>query len=73
MLTDRRIRAAKPLKRPYKLFDARGLYLYVTLQGSRLWRLKYRWAGREKTLSFGPYPEITLADARERHQLVGGG
>jgi integrase len=66
MLTDRRIRAAKPLGRAYKLFDARGLYLYVTPQGSRLWRLKYRWAGREKTLSFGPYPDITLADARER-------
>jgi integrase len=66
MLSDRRIRAAKPLGRPYKLFDARGLYLYVSPQGSRLWRLKYRWAGREKTLSFGPYPEITLADARDR-------
>ena len=66
MLTDRRIRAAKPLGRPYKLFDARGLYLYVTPQGSRLWRLKYRWAGREKTLSFGRFPEVGLADARER-------
>jgi integrase len=66
MLTDRRIRAATPLGRPHKLFDTRGLYLYVTPQGSRLWRLKYRWAGREKTLSFGPYPDITLADARER-------
>ncbi|HEX4571173.1 MAG TPA: Arm DNA-binding domain-containing protein, partial [Dongiaceae bacterium] len=47
MLTDRQIRAAKPLGRPYKLSDDRGLYLYVTPRGSRLWRLKYRWNGHE--------------------------
>jgi integrase len=70
MLTDRQIRAAKPLGRPYKLADGHGLYLYVTPKGSRLWRLKYRLAGVEKVLSFGPYPEVGLADARERQALA---
>ena len=65
MLTDRQIRAAKPLGRPYKLSDAHGLYLYVTPKGSKLWRMKYRVAGVEKVLSFGPYSEVSLAAARD--------
>jgi integrase len=70
MLTDRQIRAAKPAKRAYKLADAHGLYLYVTPKGSRLWRLKYRLAGVEKVLSFGPYPEVSLAAARDLQALA---
>lgn len=49
-----------------KHFDGNGLYLEVTASGSRLWRLKYRFAGIEKRLSFGKYPEVALAEARER-------
>jgi len=64
MLTDREIRAAKPAARPYRLYDREGLYLQVSTTGSRLWRLKYRVAGREKVLALGPYPEVKLAEAR---------
>lgn len=56
-------------RRPYKLSDGGGLYLLVQPSGSRLWRLKYRFDGKEKLLSFGKYPEVTLAIAREkRHE-----
>ncbi len=52
--------------KPGKHFDGKGLYLEVTLGGSRLWRLKYRYAGKEKRLAFGKHPEVSLAEARER-------
>ncbi|MCE7798208.1 integrase arm-type DNA-binding domain-containing protein [Sphingobium sufflavum] len=65
MLTDIRCRSAKPKDKPYKLADAHGLYLYVTTSGFRSWRLKYRFDGKEHRLTFGPYPDISLADARE--------
>ncbi len=64
-LTDIALRNAKPKEQPYKLFDGGGLFLYVTPSGSRLWRLAYRFAGKTKQLSFGPYPTISLADARQ--------
>lgn len=63
-LTDIAIRNAKPKEHAYKLFDGGGLFLFVTPTGSRLWRLAYRFAGKAKQLSFGPYPTISLADAR---------
>ncbi|PND71736.1 Arm DNA-binding domain-containing protein, partial [Escherichia coli] len=66
MLTDKACRQAKGVEKPYKLSDARGLYLYVTPTGFRSWRWKYRFAGKEKRLTFGPYPDITLAKAREQ-------
>lgn len=66
MLTDKACRQAKGAEKPYKLSDARGLYLYVTPTGFRSWRWKYRFAGKEKRLTFGPYPDITLAEAREQ-------
>lgn len=66
-LTDVAIRAAKPKDRPSKLSDSGGLYLLVN-SGSRLWRLKYRLAGREKVLAIGAYPSITLAAARQRRE-----
>jgi hypothetical protein len=59
-LTESAIRAAKPAERAQKLFDGGGLYLFVTPDGARLWRLKYRYAGREKLLALGPYPEVLL-------------
>jgi hypothetical protein len=51
MLTDAKIRAAKPSEKPYKLFDAGGLYLEVSPRGGRWWRLKFRFEGREKRVS----------------------
>jgi integrase len=65
-LTDVTARQAKPREKPYKLFDGLGLYLEVTPQGSKHWRLKYRFDGKEKRISFGPYPEVRLADARDK-------
>ncbi len=53
LLSDTRIRAAKPTERPYKLFDERGLYLLVTPSGNRLWRLRYRMGALEKLLALG--------------------
>lgn len=67
MLIDRDVQRAKPRPAAYRLTDARGLYLYVTPSGGRLWRYKYRFEGREKLMSFGPYPDVPLVVARERH------
>ncbi len=65
-LTDVGVRNAKPRERIYKLGDERGLYLQVEPRGSKLWRLKYRFAEKEKKLALGVYPDVTLAQARER-------
>ena len=65
-LTDIAIRHAKLAEKQYKLADGAGLYLLVTPAGGKLWRLKYRLAGKEKLLAFGAYPEVSLADARKR-------
>lgn len=64
MLTDTAIRKAKVAGKPLKLFDGGGLFILVAPTGGKLWRLKYRFAGREKLLSLGSYPEVSLADAR---------
>lgn len=66
MLTDVQCRKAAPRDRRYKLADSRGLYLEVLPSGSKSWRWKYRFAGKENRLSFGHYPEVTLAEARDR-------
>ena len=63
-LTETTIRTAKPADKPRKLFDGGGLYLLVSPNRGKYWRLKYRFGGTEKTLSFGVYPSVTLADAR---------
>lgn len=66
-LTEMQVRNAKPKEKPYKLFDGGGLYLDVAPSGSRIWRLKFRQPnGKENRLTFGPYPEITLQEAREK-------
>ncbi len=65
MLTDVQIRKAKPAEKSYRLTDSGGLHLYVTPAGGKLWRMRYEFAGKEKLLSFGPYPAISLSDARE--------
>lgn len=64
-LTDLSIRGARPRDRDYKLGDQNGLYLLVRRNGSRLWRLKYRFERREKLLALGKYPEISLKEARD--------
>ena len=63
-LNDRQIKNAKPKDKPYKLTDGNGLYLYITPAGGKLWRLKYRIDDKEKNLSIGKYPDISLAEAR---------
>ena len=77
MLTDKVIKAAKPREKPYKLSDGRGLYLTVAPQGSRYWRLKFRFDGKEKVLALGVYPSVGLKDARARcedaRKLLAGG
>ena len=64
-LTDVAIRRTKPRERAYKLYDEKGLYLLVSPTGAKLWRLKYRVAGKEKTLALGAYPDRTLVQARD--------
>lgn len=65
-LTDTKVRTTKPTENPQKLFDGGGLFLLVTPTGGKLWRLKYRFGGSEKLLSFGTYPETSLAEARQK-------
>lgn len=65
-LTDTLIRNAKPGTKPIKLFDKRGLFLLVTPTGGKWWRFRYMFDGKEKLLSLGVYPDISLKDARER-------
>ncbi|MDF1835355.1 MAG: Arm DNA-binding domain-containing protein [Alteraurantiacibacter sp. bin_em_oilr2.035] len=65
-LTDVEIRSLKPKAKSYKRADAKGLYVEVFPNGSKLWRFKYRMAGKEKRLALGAYPEIKLTDARRR-------
>jgi len=65
-LSDAKARNAKPKTKPYKMADGEGLFLLVTPSGGKYWRLKYFFAGKEKLLALGIYPETSLADARER-------
>ena len=65
-LSDAQARNAKPRSKPYKIADGEGLFLLIMPSGSKYWRLKYFFAGKEKVLALGVYPEINLADARER-------
>lgn len=67
-LTDAAIRNAKPADKPIKLFDGGGLFLHITPAGQRYWRLKYRFAGKEKLLAIGVYPEVGLREARDRRE-----
>jgi integrase len=66
MLTQLQITAAKPGPKPYKLSDGAGLYLLIESSGSKLWRFRYRFEGKEKMLSLGAYPDVTIAAARTR-------
>jgi integrase len=66
MLTDKQVRHFKPESEPYKRSDGGGLHILVMPNGSKLWRRSYRFARRQKTSAYGSYPEVSLADARDR-------
>jgi len=76
-LTDKEVKASKPKEKEYKLFDGQGLYLSITPKGQKWWRLKYRFNGKEKRISLGVYPTVSLADARaereEKKKLIAKG
>ena len=64
MLTDTQVKKAKPKPSPYKLTDERGLHIKIYPNSSKLWQLRYRFEGKQKTASLGKYPEVTLSEAR---------
>ena len=65
-LSDFAIRKAKPKEKPYRMADGDGLHLLVQPHGSKSWQMRYRFRGKENVLSFGRYPIVTLAEAREK-------
>jgi len=69
-LTDPAIRNAKPQKKAVRLFDERGLYVEISPAGGKWWRFKYRFNGKEKRLSLGTYPSVSLRDARDRRDVA---
>ena len=76
-LTSLAIQNAKPSQKPFKLADGDGLFLIIQPNGSKLWRLRYFYLGKERSLSIGSYPSVTLADARAKRgeakqQIVAG-
>ena len=69
-LTNIQCKEASPKEKDYKLSDGKGLYLLVTKRSSKYWRLKFRFAGKEKVLALGVYPEVTLKEARNKTYLA---
>lgn len=69
-LTAATIKNTKGRTKPYKLTDGDGLFLYVTPNGGRYWRMNYRYLGKQKTLAFGVWPDIGLAEAREQRDAA---
>lgn len=70
MLTVKQIEAAKPKDKPYRLLDANGLYLYVPVSGKKVWQLRYKLAGKEKVMTVGKYPFVSLQEARDKAFLA---
>ena len=66
MLTDNQIKNARPRDKAYRLADGAGLHLEVSPAGGKLWRLRYRFGGKEKVLALGKYPNVRGPDARKR-------
>ena len=66
-LTDKAIRNAQPKAKSFKLTDGGGLFLWIQPSGGKWWRYRYRFAGKQKLLALGVYPDVSLAEARERH------
>jgi len=69
-LTDTAVRNAKPRDKVHRLADCAGLYLQVSPAGGRLWRMNYRFQAKQRTLAFGAYPAVTLAEARARRDTA---
>lgn len=69
-LTDIAIKSSKPRESAYKLTDGRGLQLHITPQGSKLWRWAYRHEGKQKLMALGVYPDVSLAQARDKADLA---
>jgi integrase len=69
-LTDSKCKAVRPSDRPQKLFDGGGLHLFVSPSGAKTWRVAYRLAGKQQTMSLGPYPEVSLAEARIKRDAL---
>ncbi len=69
-ITDTAIRNAEPKEKPYSLADERGLSILIQPAGGKWWRFRYRFDGKAKMLSFGIYPDVGLADARERREAA---
>lgn len=65
-LTDAKCKGAKPAEKDFKMYDGGGLFMFVSAKGAKTWRLAYRFAGKPKTMGFGPYPAVSLAAAREK-------
>lgn len=72
MLTDVQAKKAAPGDKPYKIADSGGLYLYVAPTGLKSWRMKFRFQGKEKLLTFGPYPQVTISEARRKRDDARG-
>lgn len=70
MLTIKQIDAAKPKDKPYRLLDSNGLYLYVPVTGKKVWQLRYKLCGKEKVLTVGKYPLMSLQEARDKAWLA---
>lgn len=64
-LTIAKLKSIKPQKKAFKLFDGEGMFLYVTPERKMYWRLKYRYAGKEKLLAIGVFPKTGLKEARD--------
>jgi hypothetical protein len=69
-LTEEAVTEALPQSKQYKLFDGQGLLLLVDPGGGKWWRFRYRFAGKHQSLSLGVYPDVSLAQARERHDQM---
>ncbi|QKJ88006.1 DUF4102 domain-containing protein [Paramixta manurensis] len=70
MLTIKQIDAAKPKDKPYRLLDSNGLYLYVPASGKKVWQLRYKMGGKEKVMTVGKYPLMSLQEARDKAWLA---
>jgi len=69
-LSDVSLRKAKLGDKDYKLSDGKGLYMHVTAEGGKYWRLDYSFDDKRKTLALGTYPEVSLATAREKRSVA---
>lgn len=66
MLTEAKVKNAKPAAKSYRIPDGQGLFLQISPQGGKYWRQRYFYAGKEKMLALGTYPEVTLSEARDK-------